>query len=255
MKRCSPLLALWLIACDHEDWVLPENPNPSKILDEARADATAGRYKNALAKLVWFHRNALKYQPALYGVRLSFALGDWVALGKSYPPALMKLKATRDEAGQNAREGNTPRESFNDFAAINDEVKEEKKTKELFVWLDSNKPDVAKQVYDLAQPALVKAKEYRLCGKYIDPATSFQTILKRYQHNKQYARAPQFRMQKLPEEMFSHSTTTLVALLVLNDRKEDAERIAAEALKEWADPQFKKQLEDAKNGNVPPPWP
>jgi hypothetical protein len=79
------------------EWAPPANPDPHKILDEAQDDARAGRYADALAKHVWFHENALKYEPSLAGVRLSFALGYWVAFGNSYPPALQKLKSIRDE--------------------------------------------------------------------------------------------------------------------------------------------------------------
>ena len=72
------------------DWTPPSNPNPDKILREAQDDARAGRYPDALAKHVWFHENALTYAPAMYGVRLSFALSYWVNLGNLYPPARTK---------------------------------------------------------------------------------------------------------------------------------------------------------------------
>ena len=51
------------------------------------------------------------------------------------------------------------------------------------------------------------------------------------------------------------NTLTLVALLVLNERKADADRIAAAAVKEWDDPKFNRQMEKAKNGRLPAPWP
>jgi hypothetical protein len=47
------------------------------------------------------------------------------------------------------------------------------------------------------------------------------------------------------------NTLTLVALFVLNERKADAERIAAEAAKQWDGPKFYKQMEKAKHGEVP----
>ncbi|MSU22012.1 MAG: hypothetical protein EXS30_11535 [Pedosphaera sp.] len=55
--------------------------------------------------------------------------------------------------------------------------------------------------------------------------------------------------------MASHTrdAATLVALLVLNERTVEAERIAVEALKEWDDPQFREDLDLAKSGRVPPP--
>jgi hypothetical protein len=106
------------------NWAPPQNPNPESILDEAEADSAAGRYANSLAKFVWFFENAVKYDPALSGVRVSYALGGWEGLGESYPPALEKLKTVRDEAAQNARQEKDSISSFNDFASINSCLKD-----------------------------------------------------------------------------------------------------------------------------------
>jgi hypothetical protein len=241
-------------------WTPPANPDPDKILDEAQDDRQAGRYADALAKHVWFHENALKYQPALYGVRLSFALGYWVDLGKAYPPALEKLKTIRDEAAKKVRKADRePKafEIFHDFAAINEELKEEAKTTELFVWLDAHKPQAAERAFGVAEPALIQSKQYRLCGKYINPDRSFAEIVRLYQLDKQMSKNPKFgeHLREHSERTFSNSTATLVALLVLNDRKTDALRIAEKALKEFDDAEFKQALEKAKKGELPPAWP
>src|SRR5688500_5081235 len=110
----------WLISCllysmtsiAQSDWKPPEKPDPSVILNEAESDAGAKRYPDALAKHLWFHENALKYERGLYGVRLSFALGAWFELGKQYPPALEALKEVRDIAGRRVRERKGKRGDF-----------------------------------------------------------------------------------------------------------------------------------------------
>ncbi len=68
-------------------WAPPENPDPQDILAQAKQDTASGRYEDALAKHLWFHENALEYRSSLYGVRLSFALGDWTKLSHVYPLA------------------------------------------------------------------------------------------------------------------------------------------------------------------------
>jgi membrane associated rhomboid family serine protease len=73
-------------------WSPPPHPDPTFILHEADEDAQAKRYERALAKYSWFHRNALKYQPAARGVRLSFAHAAWFELAQVYPPALAPLE-------------------------------------------------------------------------------------------------------------------------------------------------------------------
>ncbi|MEQ1936508.1 MAG: hypothetical protein ABL962_21875 [Fimbriimonadaceae bacterium] len=73
----------------------------SADVDQALADAQRfkdeGNYEQALERHIWYHKYALKYAPAHYGVRLSFALGTWTELGQVYPKALDALRAIRDE--------------------------------------------------------------------------------------------------------------------------------------------------------------
>ncbi len=239
------------------EWVPPENPDPQLIFHEAKEDAAAQRYEDALVKHVWFHKNALSYRKSLYGVRLSYALSAWDKLGKAYPPALEKLESIRSDAKQKIRTDEGTRELFHDFVAINKTLGKEAETKDLFIWLDSNKPDMAKKVFDLAQPALINTKEFKLCGNYIEADRSFQAALKLYQTNMSLSQDPKFgkKMQEFGEKKFLNDTTTLVALLTLSGRSEDSERIINEALKEWDNPQFKEELEKAKSGCVPVPWP
>jgi hypothetical protein len=241
------------------NWTPPENPNPQKILDEAEADAQAGKYADALAKHVWFYQNALKYDQGLYGVRLSFALSYWIDLGAVYPPALEKLKAFRDEAETNIREGKNVTDSFHDFESINEVLKEDAKTVQLFILLDSNKSDSARIVFDLAEPALIKSKEYWLCGKYIsDPDASFSRSLNLYRKNMELVQKPGYggkNLQNFAEKNFINETTTLIALLVVDDRKVEAQQIVDKISKEPNIPEFKDEIQKALTGEVPQPWP
>lgn len=235
-------------------------PDPSKILREAKSDTDAGRYKAALAKHIWFRENALKYQPNLVGVRDSFALMDWGELASKYPPAMEKIKAIRDKAEKTIREKNVALDegtkAFGQYFCINYHLKGDKKTTELFAWLDSNNPKLAERVFPTLEPVLVKNKEYRLYGRYIDPDSSYQRTLQSYHSTKKILRSsPNKELQTFPEKSFSNSVATLVAMLAINDRKTDAERIGAKAAKEYDDPAFLAELEEAKNGVVPAPWP
>jgi hypothetical protein len=236
----TPLLA--------DDWTPPKNPDPQAILQEARADTRAKRYKIALAKHVWFHEYALIIEPALYGVRLSFALSDWLELAEKYPPALAKLKKIRDAARRNVMAGKNVRESFHDMASINYHLGEQSATKKTFEALDQKNPKTAEEVFDLAQPSLVIGKAYALIFKYISPKEDFAKMVAEY-----------LRWKKLDQEFankrFANASTTLVAILVLNDCKKEAEEIAASARAEWDDSSFHAALEEALKGVVPDPWP
>ncbi|HEY4260994.1 MAG TPA: hypothetical protein VGM98_12570 [Schlesneria sp.] len=241
------------------EWTPPENPDPHAILQEAKADARAKRYEDALAKHVWFHQNALTFQPALYGVRLSFALEYWMDLGKSYPPAIVKLKSIRDDARRKVLDANlkSVNEPFHDFVSINRALDEEPKSKELFVQLDQDKPALAKEVFDLARPSLINAKAYQLCGKYLEPRSIFDKSKEQFNYYQQPAEDAKVgdRQRQFGESKFTNEVTTLVALLILNDRKVEAQRFADEAKKEWNNAAFHMALDQALKGIVPKPWP
>jgi hypothetical protein len=239
-----------------DEWKPPENPDPREILREARADAVARRDEDALAKHVWFHRNALKYRPSLGGVRLSYALSDWYEFGKGYPPALVKLKEIRDEAAKNVTNGKYVRESFHDLAAINHTLGEESHTRDTFVLLDAQNADAAKMVFRVAQPALVKTKEYELCGKYIDSQRSFPRIIESFRRGKRLAEDPRFgaRHLEFANKKFTNDSATLIALLAVNGRKAEAEEIAGDAKKEWNNASFHAEIDKALQGKLPKPW-
>ena len=257
MRFAILLVALMSTPTRAEEWSPPNDPNPQSILQEARADTRANRYKTALAKHVWFHENALAIRPSLYGVRLSFALSYWLELAQQYPPALTKLKEIRDSARKNVMAGREVRESFHDMEAINDHLDEHKATAKVFEILDEKSPKTAKEVFDLAQPSLIQDKAYTLVGKYISPKDDFAKMSEAYRQGKKLADDARFGASHLDfaNKKFVNDATTLVAVLTVNERKKEAEEIAASARVEFDDDSLRAALEKALKGVVPDPWP
>ncbi len=239
------------------DWSPPSNPDPVKILDEARDDFDNNNYEASLAKHLWFHENALKYRRSLYGVRLSFALSDWHDLAKAYPKALDSIKETRDRSEIDIRNGIDVYDNFNDFESINKILSENIRTVELFEWLDINHPDRAKFVYLLAEADLVSSKKYKLSGKYIDPDNTYLKYVRNYHRHLEYVRDRNIidERSNFAKDYLIHNVSTLVALLVQNERKDEASNILDMALLELDDPDFKVMLNDALNGTFPKRWP
>ena len=240
-----------------QDWSPPKNPDLQSILNEAREDATAKRYDDALAKHVWFHKHSLEIDPSYYGVRLSFALDSWTELSKKYPPALVKLKEVRNESRKQVLAGTKTRESFHDMSSINEYLDEQSATVTTFKKLIEKNPKQAEQVFDIAQPALIREKAYKLVGKYIDPEKDFAHIQQRYQEGKKLAEDPQFGADYLQFEnkTLANKTTTLIAILVVNDRKPEAEKIATTSRTLLDEKKFHKAINAALKGVVPKPWP
>src|SRR5688572_26854027 len=79
-------------------------------LERARRFAERGKYEEALREHIDFHDNILKTHPAMYGVRLSFALSAWIDLGQEYPKALTALKDIRDQKTDRLVKGEMNRE-------------------------------------------------------------------------------------------------------------------------------------------------
>jgi hypothetical protein len=238
-----------------DDSSLDPGRDPREILQEARRCAASGVYAEALEHHLWFHRHALDHRPSLYGVRLSYALHDWVALGAVYPPALEALRETRDECDVRMRSGEGDRWVFNDLAAINRVLRAEHQTLALFAWLDTHLPSRAAEVYETAQPLLVRARQYRVCGRYLDPDASLQRLRGILQARTQLVtKDPRYdiRFEARSQRNFAVDAATMVALLVLNDRREDAERIAEQALTDLDTAEFQDLLDKARRGQVPP---
>ena len=153
------LLLLNMCACSPKD-------QAKEALDAARDLAAKGEYDQALEKHIWFHDHALGVDQSYYGVRLSFALSDWVKLGENYPKALSRLKAIRDEKASRLLAGEENRDLFHDVESINDHLGEMKATVELFKTIDASQPDFAASVYELAVESLVVFQELELARKY-----------------------------------------------------------------------------------------
>ncbi len=70
--------------------------DPLQTLRDARDAARRGAHAEALEKYLWFHHHALEHRPSLTGVRLSYAISEWVELGNAYPPAREALESIQN---------------------------------------------------------------------------------------------------------------------------------------------------------------
>src|SRR5262249_31057731 len=106
--------------------------DPRQILREARNAARRGAHAEALEKYLWFHHHALEHDSALAGVRLSYAVSEWVELSKVYPPALEALESLQSGTLTSLRRRSNDRKQFHDFASINEHLGRFDLTSDLF---------------------------------------------------------------------------------------------------------------------------
>lgn len=170
----SLLAAITLLAASQEDeWVPPDEVNSQSLmnlLQSIKQDRLAGDHKTALAKHVWYHR-ASRTVPAQAGVRMSFAMGDWVELAKAYPKAFDAMRELRDEAGEIIKSDVPDNEvfaAFRDLIVFNQKLNEVDESIKLFAWAHKEKPRLAKRMFRTIRSDLVKAGRFELCAAYID---------------------------------------------------------------------------------------
>ncbi|WP_428307366.1 hypothetical protein [Lacipirellula sp.] len=260
----KPLLAaclslLTLAGAVQAEWTPPEKPDPTTILREAQADARARRYEDALAKHLWYHENAEKFDPGQLGVRRSFALSDWYNLGADYAPALAKFEEVREAARKMVLEAKHPkhvRNAFADYAAMSKKLGEEEKVAELFLELRDKNEKHAKEVYRLADGSLIDADRFDVCGEFLDAEREMELQILGYEHNMKIAEE-RFGKQhrRFGEQRFRAEAAKIVFILVKNDRADEAKELAQQARDAWDDEKLNKALDEALAGKKPKAYP
>jgi hypothetical protein len=233
-------------------WQPHGNFSPYEVLDGAKKDVAAGRYEMALLKYDWFHRRALRYETNPYGPRLTSALAGWAELAELYPPAKAQLVATRDATDRKLRmrggglTGGT--QGFLDIEAINRHLGETEHTAKTFLWLDRNRPLIAERTFEMAMPALVKAREYKICGKYMLDGRAL--MAKRHRLYRNIRQLPGWK--SYAEAQFERDAATIIAVLTINRAPQyQVNALAALALRHLKTPTMKRTLDRALAGKVP----
>jgi tetratricopeptide (TPR) repeat protein len=205
---------------------------PKAVLAEARSLASQGRFEEALEKHLWFHEHALEHNEALAGVRLSFALSAWVALGEKYPRARQALVSLRDDKTAAIEDGKGSWMLFHDVAAINGYLQEAPQTVALFRSMHQRHPELARQCYQLAEDVLVASGEHEICLEHIgSPEEKFEAIRQLRQISLEIAEenpalgSPVAGVRAYAEMRFAGKTRQLLEILTRAGRTQEAEKI------------------------------
>jgi hypothetical protein len=200
--------------------------NAQQRLHAARMAAAEGRHEEALREYVWFHEHALQEEPALYGVRLSFALSYWRELAQVYPPADQALRAIRDRKTRLVESGVTDRGLFHDVEAINQYLGVPQDTVRLFNLMDTKYPAFAHECANLALEALVEARQFDVAARYLtDPVTRVSSLASRLSED--VSRIPDRPRSKSPRyraytRNFALDFRTILAILEGAQRHSEA---------------------------------
>jgi len=205
---------------------------------------------------LWFHNNALRHRPSLGGVRLSFALSYWTDLASVYPPARGAFIRTRDEAEAAFRRDPSSFELFHDLASFNERLGDGARTADLFVSTARDDLAAAGLLYRVAEPFLIAVGRYDACGQFLDPPTRMRIAKDLYEIAKNWEEAHHAGALPTPSfarRAYMHNVATLIALLALNHRAEEADSVRAQALTVLDDEEFREILDAAMTGHLPRP--
>lgn len=96
------------------------------------------------------------------GVRLSYAIAEWLELGKAYPPALVALESVQAATLRSLQSGSNNRMEFHDFASINERLGRSELTSSVFREIAERQPEFAKECLLLALPSLIRTQDFAL---------------------------------------------------------------------------------------------
>ena len=133
-------------------------PPAQEVLRQARQLVKSQQYAAALDKYIWFHDHALDADRSLAGVRLSYAISEWVDLGEVYPPARRALESVRNAKAESLIQGTYDASLFHDVASINRVLGQVERTRDLFKTIAGADRGVAEKCFHVALESLVQTK-------------------------------------------------------------------------------------------------
>jgi tetratricopeptide (TPR) repeat protein len=208
----------------------------------ARArELTAGGEHDEALQLHRRYFAASRAFPALYGVRLSFALREWAELAEAYPPAREALTAARQEAVDRllARPGGadgggadgggaaaTPGDAFAEVEALSDVLGEPEAAVALFEELDARAPQTAADCAIAAHRLLIRSGRHDLARRHLgDPLCKVTRLAEVLQMRLErgYTHLPEQKRDARRREAVRDYVAEVRAVLVLLTGPDDAE--------------------------------
>lgn len=170
------------------------------------------------------------------------------------PPALDAFKRTRDETEIAFRRNPASFDLFHDLASMNDRLGDGRLTADLFTEIAEIDHASAQDLYHVAEPCLIAAGQFHACCPFLNPKKRIELATDRYHMTKRFEESRPQRDIPLPSIARTHfirNIATLVGLLVLNDRAEEARTVYNDALGIMDDDEFRTTMDAAMTGHFP----
>jgi len=230
-----------------------------QLRSNSNEDMQNKNYAMALAKRVWFHQYALEVNEHYSAVRLSYGLMSWAKLGDKYPPAKTLLRYVANYAKHALMENpKKPYSIIHEYLSINKVLKRTDQSISFFKWLDEHHPKVASRNFHVFRDVLTKHEQFSLYNKYLSPNVDFSQMTSSYVRSIDASKRGVYGDKEKSEEMLRFDTrryiydvTRLVAILVMNQRTDEAKIIVKKAKLELTSDEFTTLLNSALDGKLP----
>ncbi|HEU6446862.1 MAG TPA: DUF4019 domain-containing protein [Verrucomicrobiae bacterium] len=247
-----------------------EKVDLQKIYYSAKSLADAGSYEDALQRYLWYFDHS-RTNASQQGVRLSFALSDWIDLGRLYPKARRALIEIRDGDARQFSEGRGDFKLFMEVNSISHYLGDDDVTYSLFKQIEPHDQQLAQQCFPIVESLLAEHGDYQKCLDYIgDPQAAFEKIQKEHQRMKQFEEQdaarreeqrkrfeemaktnsafahlpPLTELPKFADDNFVKKVRELIEILIATDHKDEAVKIRDEAVNVLDDRWLKSAVED-----------
>lgn len=171
-----------------------------------------------------------------------------------YPPAMTAFVNLRDKMELRCRDNHGDFESFHDVSALNRCLNADRRTIDLFMSIARDDPNNAKRLYHVAERILVADGMFQQCAPFLDWEQRIETSISAYKiglaHEESWLDSdpvpPRFARRH-----FETESATLIALLSLNGRRNEAELALDRCLAVLDDAMFRNTLNLALTGHFP----
>ncbi len=235
----------------HNSVVDIQKLDPTLVLKEANQAIKNLEFDKSNEKFKWYWTNSAKIKPSLIGVKLTFALRDWMSLAAKYPPALSEIKKLQSDLLLVMSNNYPQLLEFAEFSALSGALGFDEDVCRIFESLVNKNEIGARPYFRIASKHLILCKRYKICNPFIG-VDAFRRIKANFSNSKIIDEGTNSPQNEIKLYNYLSEVATMVALLIHNDRKNESNEIANETARLFESTKFSKILEDAKIGIFPP---
>jgi hypothetical protein len=186
-----------------------------EVLRQARQLVKSYEYAAALEKYLWFHDHALDTDRRLSGVRLSYAIAEWVDLAEVYLPARRALETVRNTKAESLTQCSQDVNLFHDVAAIDRAFGQVERTRDLFRTISEIDRAFAGKCFHIALESLVHTKEFGVARGFLrNPQIDIDQFAIPFKFAQQYTGQSPEMLQEAVERIYIKKVSLILQVFV-----------------------------------------